>query len=98
MTRHDEAYLLDMLLAARQALKFVEDVSRDQFTKSPLIQNAVVRLLGVIGEAASRIAESTRDAHPELPWREVIGMRMLLADVKRLFCAVRFWARHTYQR
>jgi uncharacterized protein with HEPN domain len=37
------------------------------------------RELEIIGEAARRISESFRQAHPEIPWREIIGQRNILA-------------------
>ena len=36
---------------------------------------AIVRWIEIVGEAAANVSESTRDAHPELPWREIIAMR-----------------------
>jgi len=71
----DEAYLLDILIAARKALAFVEGMTRDAFMESELHQNAVIRPLEIIGEAAAHVSESTRQAHPEIPWVEMIGMR-----------------------
>jgi len=71
----DEAYLLDILLAARKALKFVEGISREEFENNELVQNAVTRPLQIIGEAAARVSSSFRKANPELPWREMIGQR-----------------------
>jgi uncharacterized protein with HEPN domain len=44
------------------------------------------RPLEVLGEAAGRVSATTRDAHPEIPWREITGMRRRLihgyADVR----------------
>ncbi len=73
--RRDEAYLLDILIAARKARKFLEDVSWEAFQQSELHQNAVIRSLEIIGEAARLVSDSARDAHPEVPWEEMIGMR-----------------------
>jgi|HubBroStandDraft_1064217.scaffolds.fasta_scaffold237061_2 uncharacterized protein with HEPN domain len=71
----DEPLLLDMLHAAVQASTFVVDLDQSQFAASELHQNAVIRSLEVIGEAASRVSPSFRDAHPDIPWRDIIGMR-----------------------
>jgi len=71
----DEPLLFDMLFAAGQALAFVADLDQAQFVGSALHQNAVIRSLEVIGEAAARVSVQFRDAHPEIPWREIIGMR-----------------------
>lgn len=80
MTRPDAKFLLDMLLAARQANEYVHDVSREEFDSSDLLQDAVVRRLEIVGEAAARISAETRDAHPEIPWREIVGMRNRLVN------------------
>jgi len=71
----DEPLLLDMLFAAREARIFVADMDLAQFVASKLHQNAVIRSLEVIGEAASPVSAQFRDAHPEIPWRQVISMR-----------------------
>jgi uncharacterized protein with HEPN domain len=81
----DDAYLLDILIAARKARKFVEDISRVEFGRSDLHQSAVIRALEVIGEAARRVSDSARDAHPEIPWEQMIGMRnRLLHEYSRV--------------
>ena len=73
--RRDEAYLLDILIAARKALRFLEGMSWEEFQQSELHQNAVMQPLEIIGEAARRVSQQTRDAHPEIRWEEMIGMR-----------------------
>ena len=35
----------------------------------------MIRLLEIIGEAAAHVSLSTREAHPDIPWHEMIGMR-----------------------
>ncbi|MBI2238372.1 MAG: DUF86 domain-containing protein [Actinobacteria bacterium] len=74
----DEDRLVDMLRAARRARSFVSGMNEEAFHQSELHQSAVVRELEIIGEAASRISESARDAHPRIPWRQVMGMRTIL--------------------
>jgi len=71
----DEAYLLDILIAARKALRFVEGMTWEGFQQSELHQNAVMRPLEIIGEAARLVSQQTRQAHPEIPWAQMIGMR-----------------------
>lgn len=73
--RHDDSYLLDMLLAARKAAKFGQGLSYEQFIRSDLHQNAIFKVLEIIGEAASRISDTTREAHPGIPWPDVVGLR-----------------------
>lgn len=51
---HDVALLLDMLLAARDARGFADGLTKQRFLSSRLHQNAIIRSLEVIGEAAGR--------------------------------------------
>ena len=71
----DFAYLLDMKLAADDALSFVTGLDSEAFFASALHQSAVIRKLEVLGEAAGRVSKPFCDAHPELPWREITGLR-----------------------
>jgi uncharacterized protein with HEPN domain len=86
LPERDAALLLDMLLAARDAREFVEGLDEAAFLASRLHQNAAIRSLEILGEAAGRVSATTRDAHPEIPWREITGMRHRLihgyADVR----------------
>jgi uncharacterized protein with HEPN domain len=71
----DEGYLLDMYLAAKDALSFCSGIDRSDFKNSKLHQQAVIKSLEIIGEAASRISESMKNTHQEIPWSEITGMR-----------------------
>lgn len=92
--RRDPAYLLDILIAAREALEFVAGVTRDEFERSRLHQRAVVKALEMIGEAARRISAETQAAHPGLSWSDMIGMRNRLVhgyfevDLKKVWDTV----------
>ena len=82
----DRALLLDMRLAAEDAMSFVAGMDEGAFTASRLHQNAVVRSLQVVGEAASKVSTAARAELGAIPWRTVIGMRHRLvhgyADVR----------------
>ena len=73
--RRDAGYLLDILLAARRACRFLEELTWEEFAQSELHQDAVMRPLGIIGDAARRVSQQTQDAHPEIPWQQMVGMR-----------------------
>jgi uncharacterized protein with HEPN domain len=45
----------------------------------PVVQAAAQRWIEVLGEAATHISDQLRSAHPEIPWREIIGTRVILA-------------------
>jgi uncharacterized protein with HEPN domain len=71
----DEAYLLDILTAARKILLFTDSVTWEQFEQDEILQNAVIRWLEIIGEAARSLSDETKNTHPGIPWRGMIGMR-----------------------
>ena len=75
LSERDSGLLLDMLLAARDALSFIAGLSKAGFLESRLHQNAVIRSLEVIGEAAGKVSDATQAAHSDIPWREITGMR-----------------------
>lgn len=75
LSARDAALLLDMLLAARDARSFVEGLDEAAFFASRLHQNAVIRSVEVIGEAAGKVSAATQADHPEIPWRDITGMR-----------------------
>ena len=75
----DAAYLWDMLEAAREALSFTREATRESYLENPLLQRAVERTIEIIGEAANRISPALREAHPEIPWRKIVAQRNVLA-------------------
>lgn len=75
LPERDAALLLDTLLAARDAREFVKALDEAAFPTSRLHQNAAIRSLEIIGEAAGKVSAGTQAAHPEIPWREITGMR-----------------------
>ncbi len=81
MPRDDSAYLLDMLLAERDALSFAEDMSFDDFVRDRRTQLSVVKAVEIVGEAAGQVGEDARRASPDIPWREIVGMRNRLVHV-----------------
>jgi uncharacterized protein with HEPN domain len=71
----DDAYLLDMLLAARKVQQFTRDVAWQSFQSDEILQNAVMRMVQIIGEAATGISPEFKQAHSEIPWNQIVGMR-----------------------
>ena len=81
----DDAFLLDILLAARKVVEFTNDCDLKRFRQDEVLQHAVMRLIQIIGEAAGRVSQEARDAHPGIPWRGIIGMRhRLVHDYSRI--------------
>jgi uncharacterized protein with HEPN domain len=74
----DDAYLVDILEAAKLALAYVSDKTKDGFDNDIQCQDAVIRRLEIIGEAARRVSEQTRTKFPHLPWNAMTNMRNVL--------------------
>ena len=79
MRRDEAAYLLDMLLAAEDALEFSSGLTFEQFTRNRLHQNAIFKSIEVIGEAAAHVSEKIKQKNPEIPWQDITGTRNRLA-------------------
>ncbi len=75
----DIAYLWDMREAAKLVTSFLQDISYVSFCKDELRKSAVERQLEIFGEAARRISNEFQNHHPEIPWRNIIGLRNILA-------------------
>jgi uncharacterized protein with HEPN domain len=64
-----------MALAAEDALSFVAGLDERAFLASDLHQSAVIRKLEIMGEAAGKVSRDFCDAHPEIPWKQMTGLR-----------------------
>lgn len=64
-----------MLEATDKVASFVQGMPQEQFLLDDKTQYAVVRGLEIIGEAAKKIPDAFKAANPQIPWREVSGMR-----------------------
>jgi uncharacterized protein with HEPN domain len=71
----DPATILDIVVACRRLIGFVEGRTREDLGRDELLQFAVLHATSLIGEAASRLSLEFRQAHPESAWREIIGTR-----------------------
>jgi len=75
----DEGLLRDMLKACREAQDFMQGASVGDFLEDRRLALAVERCLEIVGEAAGRMSPGFRNAHPEIPWQRIRGLRNILA-------------------
>lgn len=76
MSRHNDLIRLrHMVDHAREAVSLLKGKTKTQLKRTRLLQLGLMRLVEVIGEAASRVPTDIRVTHPEIPWEDVVGMR-----------------------
>ncbi|MBC7335054.1 MAG: DUF86 domain-containing protein [Clostridia bacterium] len=74
----DRLRLAHILESALLISRWLEGVEKDRFLEDELLQEAVIRRLEVIGEAAKNVSPELKERHPEVPWKEMSGMRDVL--------------------
>jgi uncharacterized protein with HEPN domain len=67
-----------MLGAARKVLEYAQGTTRESLPILQMRLDALLYEIVVSGEAARRLSSEIRAAHPEIPWREIIGMRSVI--------------------
>jgi uncharacterized protein with HEPN domain len=78
LSRNDDERVADILEAASE-LAIVVEVGREAFSTSLLHVRAAERLLEIIGEASNSLSGEFKEAHTDIPWRDVAALRILLA-------------------
>ena len=71
----DDAYLLDMLIHARDVLAFNAEGGIQALIDDKRRLYATLHALQIVGEAASKVSREFRDTHGEIPWEAIIGLR-----------------------
>ncbi len=71
----DDATVLDILNAARLAIRFTDGIDKPRFLDDEKTQSAVIHQSLILGDAAKRLSADFRTAHPQRPWRMMAGMR-----------------------
>lgn len=75
LPEEDRIRLRHMLDAADQALKLSAGRKRAELDDDPMLRFALLHLITIVGEAASRLSGPTCAALTDIPWRAIIGMR-----------------------
>jgi len=78
MKKNNLVYIEDILGSANQIIEYCRNYDYVKFANSKLVQDAVIRNLEIIGEAANKLSSDFRVKNPDLPIKEAIGMRNLL--------------------
>jgi uncharacterized protein with HEPN domain len=81
VSRDVRLYLEDIVGACQKIVRFTQGMTKETFVADERTYDAVLRNLEVLGEAAKRVPEATRQQIPEVPWRAVAGFRDFVAHV-----------------
>ncbi|MBF0319713.1 MAG: DUF86 domain-containing protein [Nitrospirae bacterium] len=73
--RNPPLYLRDILESIELIEQFVADMELEDFKKDVKTSDAVIKRFENIGEAAKNIPEQIKSQYPEIPWKEMAGMR-----------------------
>lgn len=76
--RKPDVYLQDILKSIEYIQRFLDGVSEDEFYENVEKQDAVLRRLEIIGEAVKHLPKEIRENYPNVPWRQVAGMRDII--------------------
>ena len=75
MKKDDIVYLKHILDAALRIEDYITGVDYETFLSKPMIQDAVIRQIEIIGEATKRLSQKLRATHRHIPWKDIAGMR-----------------------
>ena len=79
MTQHDPSVRMGhMLDHAQEALELLDSKTVEQVEDDRILHLALVRLVEVVGEAASKVPQEVRNQFPDIPWREAASTRNML--------------------
>lgn len=68
-------YLEDMRESMHRILEYTDGLSYEEFKASNLKTDAVIRNLEIIGEASKNVPDRIKQKYPEIPWKQMYGLR-----------------------
>ena len=73
--KRDKFYLQHILQAIDDVERYTANANFESFSEDTLLQDGVIRKLEIIGEASKRLTLKFRDELPDIPWKDICGMR-----------------------
>lgn len=77
--RHDRLYLYDIIECCDRVANYITGVREEDYQVNPMLQDALVRNIEVVGEAVKNLSTDITDAHPDIAWKQIARMRDKIA-------------------
>ncbi len=91
MKRDINLYAKDILESIDLIEKYLKNSSLTKFQKDKKLQDAIARRIEIIGEASKAIPQSIKNKYPQIPWKELAGIRNFLIHVYFGINTTRLW-------
>ena len=78
MKRHPETFIEHILECLELIEEYTQGITKEDFINSVQLQDAVIRRIEIIGEAVKNLPVETKINYPDIPWKEIAGMRDVL--------------------
>ncbi|MDO9575580.1 MAG: DUF86 domain-containing protein [bacterium] len=91
MKREFGDYIQDIIDAMNKGMDFIDGMEPEEFIRDEKTVFAVIRAIEIIGEAVKYIPEDVKKEYPQIPWKEIAGMRDKLIHAYFGVNLVRVW-------
>lgn len=88
---NDDAWILQIVRASEKALAYLQSVDKTAFETNEMLHDAVMLQLVVLGEAAGKLSNELRAAHPDIPWKKIRATRNVVAHAYAIVDLDRIW-------
>ena len=73
--KDDSFYIDHILQSVDNILEYTKELTKKDFSKNKLVQDAVIRNFEIIGKATKKVSDDYKQVNFEVPWKEMSGMR-----------------------
>ena len=78
MSENTTLHIADILEAIDRIRRYVGELSYAEFVEDEMLLDAVIRNLMIIGEAAKNVPDEVKEAHLDIEWNKIVGLRNIL--------------------